>query len=251
MPASVYVVYETLKNLVNKDQMGFVTVDEFNRFAQVAQLRIYNRLFDQLKDGSRLERAGFGQGRDKSKFKQVQEDLAVFAKSKTVSKSGGVFAKPADMARIISVATAGDVLFGQTTRTPVEICYDEEKIERILGSTLNAPSESFPVALITGDIEVFPESIRKVKIRYYKIPQGFTTDATPVRSDNPPTFGPVAVSGSDTYSAANSTDFELPEHYTMDLVREIASLIGVNLRDQAVTAFAEKEQADRKTEQSF
>ena len=94
MPASVYVVYETLKNLVNKDQMGFVTVDEFNRFAQVAQLRIYNRLFDQLKDGSRLERAGFGQGRDKSKFKQVQEDLAVFAKSKTVSKSGGVFTKP-------------------------------------------------------------------------------------------------------------------------------------------------------------
>ena len=133
----------------------------------------------------------------------------------------------------------------------MEICYDEEKIERILGSTLNAPSESFPVALITGDIEVFPESIRKVKIRYYKIPQGFTTDATPVRSENPPTFGPVAVSGSDTYSAANSTDFELPEHYTMDLVREIASLIGVNLRDQAVIAFAEKEQADRKTEQSF
>lgn len=248
MPVSVNVVYGTLKNLVNKDQLGFVTVDEFNRFAQVAQLRIYNRLFDQLKDGSRLERAGFGQGRDKSKFKQVHEDLAVFAKSKDVSKTNGVFARPEDLSRVISISTAGSVLFGQTTRVPVEICYDEEKIERILGSTLNAPSESFPVALVTGDIEVFPESIRKLKIRYYKIPQSFETDGV-TRSDDPPTFGVQL--NTENYNSTDSRDFELPEHYTMDLVQEMASLIGVNLRDQAVIAFAEKEQTDRKTEQSF
>jgi len=250
MPASVNVVYNTLKDLVNKDQQGFVTVDEFNRFAQVAQLRIFNRLFDTLKDGSRLERAGFGQGRDKSKFKQIHEDLAIFAKSEDVTKESGVYARPADLARLISIATAGDLLLGQTTRTPVEICYDEEKIERILSSTLNAPTESFPVALITGDIEVFPESIQKVKMRYYKIPESFDTDGT-TRSDNPPTFGIAAGSTTDQYDATNSFDFELPEHYTMDLVREIASLIGVNLRDGDVATFAEKEQLERKTEQSF
>ena len=223
MPVSVNVVYGTLKNLVNKDQRGFVNVDEFNRFAQVAQLRIYNRLFDQLKDGSRLERAGFGQGRDKSKFKQILEDLAVFAKSSDVSK--------------------------QTTRTPVEIVYDEEKIERILGSTLNAPSESFPVALVTGDIEVFPESIQKIKVRYYKIPQSFTTAATPVRSSDPPTF--ATNTNNETYNSTNSRDFELPEHYTMELVYEIADLIGINLRDTNVQAFAQKEQTEKKSEQSF
>lgn len=251
MPASVNVVYNTLKDLVNKDQQGFVTVDEFNRFAQVAQLRIFNRLFDSLKDGSRLERAGFGQGRDKSKFKQVHEDLATFAKSTDVTKASGVFARPSDFSRLISIATAGDLLLGQTTRTPVEICYDEEKIERIIGSTLNAPTESFPVALITGDIEVFPESIQKIKLRYYKIPQSFTTAATPVRSSSPPTFGIAAASTTDQYDADNSFDFELPEHYTMDLVIEIASLIGVNLIDQGVQVFSEKEQIERKNEQSF
>ena len=249
MPVSVNVVYGTLKNLVNKDQRGFITVDEFNRFAQVAQLRIFNRLFDQLKDGSRLERAGFGQGRDKSKYKQIQEDLAVFAKSETVAKSSGVFKRPDDLSRIISVSTAGDALFGQMTRVPVEVCYDEEKIERILGSTLNAPSETFPVALVTGDIEVFPESIRKVKVRYYKIPQSFTTATTPARSEDPPTY--AAVTSSDFYDASESRDFELPEHYTMDLVLEIADLIGVNLRDTAVAAYAQKEQTERKSEQSF
>ena len=249
MPVSVNVVYGTLKNLVNKDQRGFINVDEFNRFAQVAQLRIYNRLFDQLKDGSRLERAGFGQGRDKSKFKQILEDLSIFAKSEDKDKSSGVFKRPDDLSRVISISTSGDLLLGQTTRTPVEIIYDEEKIERILGSTLNAPSESFPVALVTGDIEVFPESIQKIKVRYYKIPQSFTTASTPERSADPPTF--ATNSGTQTYNAENSKDFELPEHYLMDLVVEIAELIGLNLRDQSVQAFAQKEQTERKSEQSF
>ena len=246
--ASVKVVYDTLKDLVNKDQQGFVTVNEFNNFAQVAQLRIFNRLFDMMKEGSRLERAGFGQGRDMSKYKQVKEDLAVFAKSKDVPKGSGVFARPDDFARLISISTHGGSLLGKTTRTPIQVCYDEEKIERILNSTLNAPTTSYPVALVSGDIEVFPESISKIKMRYYKIPQSRTTAGAVDAS--PPAFVTLG-DATDSFSSANSKDFELPEHYTMDLVMEIASLIGVNLRDQTVSNYAQVEQAERKTEQSF
>ena len=248
MPTSVNVVYNTLKDLVNKDQQGFVTVDEFNRFAQVAQIRIYNRLFDTLKSGSRLARTAFAQGRDKSKYKQIEEDLAIFAKSSNVTKGSGVFARPDDFSRLISISTAGDLLLGNTTRTIVELCYDEEKIERILSSTLNAPTESFPVALISGDIEVFPESIQEVKLRYYKIPQSFdANDGT--RSASPPTYG--VTGNSEQFVAASSNDFELPEHYTMELVAEIAGLIGVNLRDGNVTAFSSAEQAERNSEHAF
>lgn len=251
MPASVKVVYETLKDMVNKDQQGFVTPDEFNRFAQVAQLRIFNRLFDTLKDGSRLERAGFGQGRDKSKFKQIQEDLAVFAKTKKdLDKTDGVFRRPDDFSRLISVSTHGGSLLGRTTRTPIQICYDEEKIERILSSTLNAPTTSYPVALVSGDIEVFPESISKIQVRYYKVPQSFETDGT-TRSASPPTYGVPAGSTIDSFDSDTSRDFELPEHYTMDLVMEIGSLIGLNLRDQEVILTVDKEQVERKSEQTF
>ena len=249
MPASVNVVYQTLKDLVNKDQQGFVTIDEFNRFAQVAQLRIFNRLFDTLKHEAVLREQALGKD-ETSLSKQIQEDLSVFAKSADVPKSSGVYPRPSDFARLISMATAGDLLLGQTTRTAVELCYDEEKIERILSSTLNAPTESFPVALITGEIEVFPETIQKVKMRYYKIPQSFETDGT-TRSDDPPTCGLSQNASADTYNSANSRDFELPEHYTMELVVEIAGLIGVNLRDQQVTNFSSTEQVERKSEHSF
>ena len=103
--------------------------------------------------------------------------------------------------------------------------------------------------MVTGDIEVFPESIKKIKIRYYKIPQSVETDGI-TRSSQPPTFGLAQGATNDEYNSTNSYDFELPEHYTMDLVVEIASLIGVNLRDQQVSAYATAEQVKRTNEQN-
>ncbi|HAG30332.1 MAG TPA: hypothetical protein DCL39_12815 [Alteromonas macleodii] len=247
--ASISLVHDTLLDLANKDQQGFVSDAEFNNFAQIAQLNIYNRLFGELKDAKRLSRAGFNPMRDKSKLKRIEEDLSFFSKKETVTHTSGLFLKPTDMSRIIGMTTAGSILLDQSTKKSIEICYDEEKIERILSSTLNAPTESLPVALVTQDIEVFPETIKKIKLRYYKIPQSVQTDGV-TRSDDPPTFG-VASGVVDTYNSSTSRDFELPEHYTMELVAEIASLIGVNLRDQQVTSFAATEQAERQSEHSF
>ncbi len=53
--ASVNRVYSALKDLVNKDQRGFVTPAVFNNFAQVAQMNIYNDMFDGF-DKSKLTR---------------------------------------------------------------------------------------------------------------------------------------------------------------------------------------------------
>ena len=196
-----------------------------------------------------LKELALGRVETSPKFKQITEDLSTFAKTeKNIDREGGVFARPGDFARLISISTHGGSLLGRTTRTPIQICYDEEKIERILSSTLNAPTKSYPVALVSGDIEVFPESINKIQMRYYKIPQGIAANGG-ARSSSPPTFGVDA--GTEIFNSANSVDFELPEHYTMELVNEIASLIGVNLRDSEVANYAETEQAQRKNEQSF
>ena len=43
--ASVNQVYSALKDLVNKDQRGFVTPAVFNSFASVAQTNLFNKLF--------------------------------------------------------------------------------------------------------------------------------------------------------------------------------------------------------------
>ena len=239
--ASVATVYETLRDLANKDQQGFVTETEFNRFASIAQLNIFNGLFDELKDAKRLTRAGFNPMRDKSRIKRIEEDLSIFSTKATVGKTNGVFDMTADatikpVARIIGITTAGSILLNQSTKKPIEICYDEEKIERILISNISAPTEEFPVALVSDDIHVFPTSINKIEVRYYKYPEGRNADGT--RSTSQP-------------NVITSVDFELPEHYTSDLVYEIGKMVGLNLRDNDIVNYTGQEMQARKQAETF
>lgn len=247
--ASVNVVYNTLIDLVNKDQKGFITPSVFNSFAGVAQINIYNRLFDDLKDAHRNQRAAFDPGRDKSLFKRINEDLSAFVRTETLSRTDGVFEKPEDIGRIISSTTFGSILLGQSTRTPIEMCYDEDKIDRILRSDISAPTEDFPIALISKDIEVFPQSINRIRLKYYKIPQSIDSLGQP--STNNPTYGSIDFGDAQVYSSSDSYDFELPNHYVAMLVMEIAQLIGINLRDAVVEQFGNSEQLLLKQQQSF
>ena len=241
--ASVKLVYETLADLVNKDLNGFIGPAQFNNYAQLAQLKIYNRLFGQLKQAQQALKAGVDRGRDKSRVKQIEEDLAFFAKtSDTLPRDSSInaFEKPDDLSRIISITTSGDILLSSSTRTPVEIIYDEEKIERILLSDISKPTETYPVALVSDNIEVYPESIKKIKMRYYKIPEGRDV-STGDRTASQPSFGFTTLNGTAVYSATGSVDFELPDHYTNELVMEIAEMAGLTLRDQAVMGVAAQE----------
>lgn len=239
--ASVNRVYSTLKGLVNKDQKGFVSPAIFNDFAAAAQMNIYNRLFDEGRNAMRFRRAGIDQGRDKAKEKQLLEDQSVFVKKSTLSRANGVFAKPNDLGRIISLNTKSTYALGTFLGTQLDLVYNQEDIDRVLASSLSAPTANRPVALISNDIEVFPSTINKVDIRYYKLPQGISP-VSGAKTSQQPKFGyTTAVPGVELYSPSNSVDFELPEHYYVDLVIEIAKMIGVNLRDADVVNYASAE----------
>ena len=239
MGASVSFVHNAVHDLLNKDQQGFVSDGEFTNLARLAQLNIFNGLFDELKDAQRTSRSGYNPNRDKSRIKRIQEDLAAFSKKATITKASGVFDvvddATFDMSRIISISTAGSILLDQSTKKPIEICYDEEKIERILLNNLSAPTEDFPVALVSDDIYVFPTSINKIEVRYYRYPTGRDVTTGAVQS------------GSVSYTEGGiQVDFDLPAHYASDLIYEICRLVGVNLRDSDVIAYTGQEMATRK-----
>lgn len=242
--ASVNQVYNTLKDLANKDQRGFVTPTVFNNFASVAQAKIFNDLFQQLNVAKNMKLRGLDVQRHLSAMKQIEEDLSTFSKTDTVSQSNGTFAKPDDLAKIISLRTFGAYVFGTTTSTPIDVMYDEEKLEYILQSDLSKPSESAPVALLSDVIEVFPTTVKKIKIRYYKQPEGINPTSG-ARTASMPKFGydQSLPGGKEVYLAANSVDFELPDHYVPKLVIEIGKMVGINLRDEAVIAYGAQQQA--------
>jgi len=106
---SVQQVYDTLKDLANKDQKGFITPAVFNNFAGVAQINIYNELFQELVKAKQIQRQNFDPGRDKSVRKQATEDLSVFIVSDfKISGSSGLFLKPTNLSKIISISSTDD-----------------------------------------------------------------------------------------------------------------------------------------------
>ena len=178
--------------------------------------------------------------------KRIEEDLAYFSKESAVSQSNGVFGKPEDLARVISIKTSGAYVFGTSTSTPIDVVYDESKIEYILQSDLSAPSATHPVAILGEDIEVFPTSVKKIKVRYYKYPEGRSV-STGARSALSPRYNATNLGASnEVFDPATSVDFELPDHYVPTLVLEIGKMIGINLRDNDVFAYTSGEEQKQK-----
>ena len=242
--ASVQRVYNALKDLVNKDQRGFITPSIFNRFASVAQMNVFNGLFDQQRTAVRMRRQQVDSPRDQNKFVQVLEDLSMLTKKETLTLASGVVNKPSDLGRVISMFTVGNLILGVSNKAQVQIVYNSDDIDLVNLSDISKPTDQNPVALVANQIEVFPNvntSISSVILRYYKLPQGLVP-TTQARSVSQPTFGySTAVSGVEIYDPALSIDFELPEILFPDLVMEIGSLAGVNLRDSQVVQYSESQ----------
>ena len=244
--ASVNEVYSALKNLANEDQRGFITPKVFNTFTTIAQNKIFNDLFNEMTKGQTLRARNIDAKTHHSYTKRLEEDLAYFSKESTVSQSNGVFDKPEDLSRVISMKTSGAYVFGTSTSTSIDVMYDESKIEYILQSDLSAPSATHPVAIVSNDIEVFPTSIKKIKVRYYKYPEGRNV-STGARTALSPRYNAVSLGASnEVFDPTTSVDFELPDHYVPNLVLEIGKMIGINLRDQDVFAYTSGESEQQK-----
>jgi len=236
--ASVQEVYESLKSIANKSSRGFITPLEFNTLAPIAQTKIYNRIFSEIGQADTMRKRGVDAGRDRSTLKQLKEDASIFSKKDSTMTRGssGHFAKPDDLGKIISIKTLGTVLMDESTSEPIDVIYDEEKLEYILSSPLSKPTDSRPIAFISDEIMVFPKSVARIDVRYYKLPESLEAD-TGNRSSNAPNYGYTTSGGKEIFSASASYDFELPDHYTEDIVREMAVMIGVSMRDANVYTF--------------
>jgi len=248
--ASVETVYRTLKDLANKEQKGFITPSVFNRFAYVAQLGIYNEMFVELVEGKKLQRQNVDPGRDKSVRKRTLEDLSPFVTRTPAlpkySPTGGseavtnLFLRPANFSRLISISVGGDSAYSIDKKN-VEIVYDVEKMDKILGSNLSTPTSDFPVALVTDEIEVFPSDIESIDITYYRRPGGIDYNSNYV--DDKPIYAVEEFDGVELFNPELSIDFMLPEHYVYELVFEIAKLMGIRLRDASMSQVATQETA--------
>ena len=250
--ASIDKVYRTVKNLANKEQKGFITPAVFNRFAVIAQQNIYNELFTELVEAKKVSRQNVDPGRDKSPRKRTLEDLSNFVvrnHNYTVTLNGdsfdNVFLKPSNFSRMISMSVGGANARKNNNKVLFEIVYDVEKMDRILGSNLSSPTADYPVALISQEIEVFPadQSITSIDITYYRTPGGMQNGA--FTDSDPQWIAEEFSNQSFEVASPSSVDFMLPEHFSSELVYEIAKLIGISINDGAMVQVSTQEEARR------
>mgnify|MGYP003126224606 FL=1 len=252
---SVLQVYTALRDLANKEQKGFITPQVFNSFAALAQMNIYNEMFAELVTAKRLSRQNFEPGRDKSVRKQKQEDLAFYLRRKAalldLEYNNGLLEKPSDLSKIVSIY-AGSLFDPQGATNAnqdlvnCELVYDPEKIDRIVGSNLSYPTESFPVALVSAvDIEIFPPTIPVVYLNYYAKPTSFDSEGNILPDAPYYDFRTASYNGEslEVFNAQGSRNFMLPPHYLTEVVMELAKLIGIRLRETQVSVFASREEA--------
>ena len=261
---SVVDIYNSVRDLCNKDQKGFVTPEVFTTFAGIAQQNIFNEMFTELAMGKKARRQNIDLSRDKSIIKSVEEDLAYFIREVELSDADivpeedildedgetvidtipaydasdlevSVFEKPSDLSRIISIRTIDPEEPAQ-----LELVYNAEDIDRIISSNLSTPTSEFPVALIANEIQIFPEDVNSVRFMYYRQPRSINPVTNAVDFDSMPVFanlggGPNNVNFPDI---VNCRHFELPEHYKNELIIEIAKMIGIRLRDSFLSSFS-------------
>ena len=173
-------VYEGVKDLMNKEQKGFVTPRVFNSFAQIAQLNVFHEMFDDVIDGRKLRAQGVDGSDGLSMYNEAVENLAFFKKDRTVSMSSGKAALPGDMYKLIGIRKESSNVL---ERVPFEIVRNNNDAAYILGSNLSTPTAAFPVAIVTDSIELFPTSITKAIVSYYRLP-GCAGWQTPVILDD-------------------------------------------------------------------
>ena len=249
--ASVSQVYEGVRDLVNKEQKGFITPSVFNSFAQVAQTNIFNSLMNDMITGKKLAKQGVDVGEGVSFRERKREDLNHFVTNQTFLENDNYVPLPDNCAKVISIidldgsyelviGTYSDVLDQDSM---YEIVTDPSIIQHIMNSHLSAPTDGYKIAYIADNIYLYPNDFGGVLVHYYSPVLSTSGSDSSVILKQSPLYAITNIQNYQVMDVQASRDFILPEHYVPELIYEIAYMCGVRLRDQEIIAYTQQKLA--------
>ena len=232
MAVSIDTVYQRVLAILNKENRGYVTPQEFNLFANQAQLEVFEQYFFDLNQYSRLPK---NDTEYSDLPKLINEKLSKFKKSASVSYMTDHFHLPSDLHKL------GTVIYNNTT--PVEQIDKKNLLEYQL-SKLTAPTTNNPVYIQSigntsnhWGLIVYPTTINaNISIAY-------------VRKPNEVIWSSQTVVGNALYNASASTDFELHDSEETNLVLKILLYAGVSIKDPNIAQLADAKETKKLTQE--
>ena len=245
MAINVNTVYQTVLTILNKEQRGYMTPDEFNNVATQVQLEIFEKYFEDLNQQIRVPQTDMNYS---DRVENIDEKIAIFKTfGNAVYNNNAVtpekyftlpttdaYGKAVTLYRIGEVTYKNEVLEQRLQRNDF---YTSEK------SKLTKATKTFPTYLFENNyLFVRPTSIQSdIQVEYVRKPVdvvwGFTV-------------GSVGqyVYNSALYNAATQTgsqDFELDISEQTEVILKILVYSGIIIKDpQIVQAAAQQVQMD-------
>jgi len=209
-------VYQTVLALANKEQRGYITPQEFNLFADHAQMSIFEQYFYDLNQFKRVP----GNQSDYADMVTILEDkISIFFTS--------VDYEPAEIG----------VLPENYYRSQGSVIVDNIKAEKITKdeatayvSPLTSPTKSRPVYYFDNNSIYFMPASRKATFSY-------------IRKPNKPEWTYVVLNDKALYNpSGNAVDFELHPSEQKNLVNRILKLAGISIEDAGLVQVATQEE---------
>jgi len=233
MAINVDTVYKTVLSILNKEQRGYMTPDEFNKVATQVQLEIFESYFDDLNQQLRVPQSNTEYA---DRQKNIDNMISIFKTFGNCTFSVDHFAVPTNLHKI------GTVIYK-----------DEIEVERVQKdyllyinlSPLTKPTKSFPLYVYenstvgTGGnnttnpkIYVWPKDITSdISVSYIRKPLNVAWGYTGL-AGVPWTTGPYI------YSPSLSTQFEIDAAEQTNVITKILLYAGVIIRDPEIVQVA-------------
>lgn len=205
-------VYQTVQALANKEQRGYITPQEFNLFANTAQMQIFEQYFYDL---NQFKRIPSNQSSYSDMVDLIEDKLVRFlSKMNQVDSTNGI-ALPTDFYRDQTVSVNG--YKAEKVSRPQQDYYSHHSLK------LLNPTEKRPTYYIIQDsLTVKPSGL---------------VDFGYIRKPSNPKWTYEIVNESPLYNptAPDHNHFELHASEQGVLVAKILKMAGLSIEDQAIT----------------
>ena len=245
MAINVDAVYKTVLLILNKEQRGYITPDEFNKTATQVQLDIFEQYFDDLNQQLRVPQADFDYS---NRQVYLDDKISIYKCIGSCGYGTNLFSLPStdDLTNTTidydGNPSANEFSFyrlGTVTYNDIEIQrLQRNEFYNIDKSDLTAPSVNFPVYLYeSGELNIKPSVIdSNVKASFIRKPKNITWGF------NLGAVGQYIYTTSSTpASGTPSQNFELNASEQVEVITRILFYSGIIIRDPQIIQVAAQE----------
>jgi len=238
---SVDTIYQRVLAVANKEQRGYITPQEFNLFANQAQMDIFDQYFYDVDKFSRVH----GNETEASDMLDLLNEKIDIFEVKNVVVTGGI-SLPSPPA-FPEIYILGNIMFGTAAGNLFEVeRVSEKELMIAMQSPLTQPRNERPIYVRQGQgvggnlIRVWGHDPLTGAPSQIVAPASIICNYTrrPVNGN----WNFVVVNGYAQYNAASSTDFELHPSEENNLVYKILELAGIVMKDANLYQIASQEE---------